>query len=454
MSPSAIDTNETLGHDGPSSQAIDPSIIVNPNDLSSVPTLLKQIQAKGNLLSFNVSPETDLEFESARLSLLHSLRRLTLALEKPRETMIRQNWGDSAGHAVLTIGIEAGIWSSLASCSFPQTVSQIHAGLPPHSSNFHRGFLTRILKHAAAMGYITEVGPDTYVASNFVKSLTIPIMGAGYQVFSGPGPTGGLSAPLFALPAWLKEHGYDKEPGDACIPRGPFQYANVTDLNMFQWFHANEPAGEWFNFHMGGYAHGRPRWFDEEIYPVKRRLMDGFKSDALLVDIGGGLGHDIEAFAKRFPHAKGRLVLQDLEHVIEQGKVQTLVKGSRVERTVYDFHTEQPVKGARAYYLHSILHDWSDEICVSIIANIKAAMKPGYSRLLIDEGVIPDTNASWEATGLDIVLSALLSSRERTRAEWTRLLEGKAGLKINKFYHYLGDASRGTTSLIECELVV
>ncbi|KAK4207014.1 S-adenosyl-L-methionine-dependent methyltransferase [Rhypophila decipiens] len=435
---------------GTASPTIHPSIILHPNDLASVPSLIKEILSKGSLLSS--SPYNDHEYETARLSLVQAAHRLVISLEKPRETMIRQTWANTAGFSVLTIGIEAGIWASLASSSSPQTVSQIHTRLPSHAANFHKGYLSRILKHAAAMGYITETGPDTYLASNFIKSLTIPIMGSGYSVFSGPGRTGGARLPMLALPAWLQENGYEKEPEG---PMGPFQHAHDTKLNMFEWFHANPPAGEWFNLHMGGYAFGRPNWFDDEIYPVRERLIDGFKDregEALLVDIGGGLGHDIEAFASRFPDAKGRLVLQDLEHVIEQG-LQTKVEGSRVERTVYDFHTEQPVKGARAYYMHSILHDWSDDICVKIIANIKEAMKPGYSRLLIDEGVIPDTGASWEATGLDMILSGLLSSRERTRAEWTRLLEEKAGLKINKIYHYLGDASRGTTSLIECELV-
>ncbi|KAM7205938.1 hypothetical protein V8F33_000768 [Rhypophila sp. PSN 637] len=420
---------------GLSNPAIDPSIILHPNDLASVPSLIKEILSKGSLLSS--SPSNDHEYESARLSLIQAAHRLVMSLEKPRETMIRQTWANIAGFSVLTIEIEAGIWSSLASSSCPQTVSQIHARLPSHAANFHKGYLSRILKHAAAMGYITETGPDTYLPSNFIKSLTIPIMGSGYSVFSGPGRTGGARLPMLALPAWLQENGYEKEPEG---PMGPFQHAHGTKLNMFEWFHANPPAGEWFNLHMGGYAFGRPNWFDDEIYPVQERLIDGFKDGeggALLVDIGGGLGHDIEAFASRFPDARGRLVLQDF----------------RVERTVYDFHTEQPVKGARAYYMHSILHDWSDDICVKIIANIKDAMKPGYSRLLIDEGVIPDTGASWEATGLDIMLSGLLSSRERTRAEWTRLLEEKAGLKINHIYHYLGDATSGTTSLIECELV-
>ena len=103
--------------------------------------------------------------------------------------------------------------------------------------------------------------------------------------------------------------------------------------------------------------------------------------------------------------------------------------------------------------MHSVLHDWSDEVCVSILDNVKAAMKAGYSRLLINENAIPETGANWETTGLDITIASLLSSRERTRVEWMRLLEEKAGLKVTKIYHYLGDPKTGVESLIECELL-
>jgi hypothetical protein len=98
--------------------------------------------------------------------------------------------------------------------------------------------------------------------------------------------------------------------------------------------------------------------------------------------------------------------------------------------------------------MHSILHDWPDEVSLSILSNIKAAMKPGHSRLLINENVIPDTGAQWEATALDITMATLLSSKERTRVDWHSLLEDKAGLKINKIYTY----ANGVESLIECVL--
>lgn len=97
--------------------------------------------------------------------------------------------------------------------------------------------------------------------------------------------------------------------------------------------------------------------------------------------------------------------------------------------------------------MHSVLHDWPDETCLKILANITAAMKPGYSKLLINENVIPDTGAHWETTALDIMMLTLLSSRERTRENWEDLLT-KGGLKINGIY----SARNGAESLIECEL--
>ena len=40
--------------------------------------------------------------------------------------------------------------------------------------------LGRLMRHTAAMGYIEEVGPDTYKPTNFTSSLTIPEIGDGY----------------------------------------------------------------------------------------------------------------------------------------------------------------------------------------------------------------------------------------------------------------------------------
>lgn len=76
-------------------------------------------------------------------------------------------------------------------------------------------------------------------------------------------------------------------------------------------------------------------------------------------------------------------------------------------------------------------------------------MRPGYSRLLINEYVIPTTGAHWEATSLDIMMMSTVGSLERTEARWRNLIESVDRLKITQIWH----VGEGVESLIECELV-
>lgn len=98
--------------------------------------------------------------------------------------------------------------------------------------------------------------------------------------------------------------------------------------------------------------------------------------------------------------------------------------------------------------MHSILHDWPDDVCTRILKRIAEAMKPGYSKILINENVIPVRNAYWETTALDTVMLATFSSKERTEDDWYNLVEKLAGLKIVKIW----EGGRGVESLIEVEL--
>ena len=99
--------------------------------------------------------------------------------------------------------------------------------------------------------------------------------------------------------------------------------------------------------------------------------------------------------------------------------------------------------------MHSVLHDWPDDNCYSILANVAAAMIPGYSRLLINENVVPDVSADWQVTGLDLMVMTLVSARERKEAEWRQLLKS-SGLHVIRIWSH----KNGGESLIECELAV
>ena len=72
----------------------------------------------------------------------------------------------------------------------------------------------------------------------------------------------------------------------------------------------------------------------------------------------------------------------------------------------------------------------------------------GYSKLLINENVIPDKGAHWVSTALDMVMMANFSASERTEQNWRELLES-AGFKIVTIWTY----EPGTESLIEAEMI-
>lgn len=254
---------------------------------------------------------------------------------------------------------------------------------------------------------------------------------------------------MLRLDQWMKKNDYKapSSPHDSAFTLG-----NQTDMTLFEYVAANPPFGAIFNNHMGGYRLGRPSWVDPAVYPARANLIDGFvpssPSAALLVDVGGSVGHDLELFLRAFPDAPppGRLVLQDRPAVVAAIPADGL--DGRVERMAHDFFAEQPVRGARAYYLHSVLHDWPDDRCVEIVGRIVEAMEPGYSRLIVNEHVIPPVGASWEATFADIYMMGLFGSRERTEGDWRELLEGRCGLKIRGIWN----PGNGVEGVIECEV--
>lgn len=154
-----------------------------------------------------------------------------------------------------------------------------------------REVLARLLKHIAAMGYIEETGSDEYAPTNFSKALTIPIIGDGYPCLAG-----GAHRSCSHFPTFMEKTEY-AIPNDP--DAGPYQDAFETKMNMFQYMMANPPLGMQFNHHMGGYRQGRPSWMDAGFYPVEERLIAGVDKSqdaALLVDIGGSLGHDVAEF--------------------------------------------------------------------------------------------------------------------------------------------------------------
>ena len=79
--------------------------------------------------------------------------------------------------------------------------------------------------------------------------------------------------------------------------------------------------------------------------------------------------------------------------------------------------------------MHTTLHDWNDEKGILILEALVPAFKPGYSKLLIHEQIVPDVGASWKITAHDLIMMGNFASHERSYAQWKTLLES-AGFKI------------------------
>lgn len=84
--------------------------------------------------------------------------------------------------------------------------------------------------------------------------------------------------------------------------------------------------------------------------------------------------------------------MQDLPQVISESQAKLAqshpeLKG-RVSYMAHDMFSEQPVKGADAYYFRKVIHDWPKAECVKILRNLLPAMKPG-ARVLVSDYVLP-----------------------------------------------------------------
>lgn len=99
--------------------------------------------------------------------------------------------------------------------------------------------------------------------------------------------------------------------------------------------------------HFGGmiqmYNAGKPYFWEDGWYPFKERLIEGGpKSDeeVLLIDIGGGDAGDLGILRKALgPEVKGRLILQELKHIVDRADQ------DGYEAQIGDWNQVQPVKG-------------------------------------------------------------------------------------------------------------
>lgn len=161
-----------------------------------------------------------------------------------------------------------------------------------------------------------------------------------------------------------------------------------------------------------------------------------FSQAGRLVDVGGGHGELLIPILQANRHARGTVV--DLRHALDGAQRHLAVAGlaDRIDVIEGDFFAALPGDGD-IYLLKAILHNWDDRRCELILATLHRSM-PVRSKLLIIERVVPDVidmNPQRQAVcRSDLNMLVGRGGRERTRAEYTSLLE-RSGFSTPELIH-------------------
>ncbi|KAK6065517.1 O-methyltransferase [Seiridium cupressi] len=368
----------------------------------------------------NPEAATEVKDEKLRRRIAEGGRKLGIFFEEPGDTLRRFGYMHFQ-LPLAQIGVESGIFSTLAAepqRMFTNTDLAQKTGVDPK-------LLKRLVRYYQSLNVISQVEEDGYMSNNVTRTLGNGAYGTTVRFFQKVIAPGSME-----LPGFLQRHGYRDPSG---LTPSVWNISHDTDLPPFAWTGQTPWALDLFLPYMNIQREGRPAFFDVLDFE-KQFAQNATNSTPLFVDVGGSMGAQCVEFRKRYPDLVGRVVLQDLPAAIEKVKANPLPGSQNVEAEAYDFFTPEPIKGARAYYLRNVLHDWPDSQCVEILINIKAGMTE-ESVILIDETVLSEKDAPWRATQHDIEMMTVFGAQERTRAEWACLVH-KAGLNIREVLRY------------------
>jgi SAM-dependent methyltransferase len=147
-----------------------------------------------------------------------------------------------------------------------------------------------------------------------------------------------------------------------------------------------------------------------------------------VVDVGGGLGTLLVELGARYPSL--RCVLYDRASVVGQARAGEAGArlGARLETVAGDFLLGVP-KGADAYVVKHVLHNWDDAQALQLLSHCRAALRPG-GHVLVIEGLLLPGNRRDATRLLDLEMMVLCGGgRERSKPEFRALFK-QAGLKL------------------------
>jgi hypothetical protein len=155
---------------------------------------------------------------------------------------------------------------------------------------------------------------------------------------------------------------------------------------------------------------------------------DGIHS---IVDIAGGHGLLLATIMAKNPHLRG--TLYEAPHVIEgcrNGPLASLMDRCRLVSG--DMFSSVP-RGADAYIMKHIIHDWPDDVCVQLLRACRKGVNPGGKLLVVDNVIQPGNDFS-PSKFLDLQMLIFPGGCERTEKQF-RDLFAAAGWRLSRIIH-------------------
>jgi hypothetical protein len=308
--------------------------------------------------------------------------------------MCAGGWVAAAVYAAAKLGIADHLADG------PRSAAELAPVTGTHAPSLHR-----FMRTLAGFGILAEDPAQRFALTPLGEALKTGAPGAARSTliaFGGPAVWRSWEEIIYSLET------------------GKTGFEKVWGMPLFDYLGQDPEAASHFSNAMIGFHGSEP--------PAVADAYD-FSGIETVVDVGGATGNMLAALLSRHPGLRG--VLFDMPHVVRDAPAFLKARGvdARVTIEAGSFFERVPA-GGDAYLLSHVIHDWSEEQCLTILGHCREAMRPD-GRLLIVEAVLPEGNAPHQGKLQDLVMLVLPGGQERTEAEYAALL-GKAGFQLRR----------------------
>ena len=199
---------------------------------------------------------------------------------------------------------------------------------------------------------------------------------------------------------------------------------------LFEYTESSQSYREVFNQAMSSYSRIQTGWILEAL--------EGFDFSKIqhICDVGGGQGHLLCSILVKNPQVKGTVL--ELENVIDNKDLLWATKMGVQDRCNYlAGNMFNDVPQADAYIMKMILHDWSDDECITILSKLHRRAK-NEGTVFIAEHMVPGPEKPHFSKLFDIHMMCVATGRERTAEEYADLSRKAGWSNIKTLYSHSG----------------